>query len=51
MARTIAQVEAAWTTHSNIARLQYALAAEKDEGRRKWLAELLADQRALVVED
>ena len=49
MGMTIAQVETEWRTHGKIARLQYALASEKDAGRRKWLRELLHEQQGLVT--
>ena len=45
MEKTIAQTHSEWITHGNIARLQYALEAEKDAGKRKWLGELLQEQR------
>jgi hypothetical protein len=48
MGKTIQQVEAEWVTHGNIARLKYALAAEKNPGRRTWLEGLLTEQRALM---
>jgi hypothetical protein len=46
--KTVAQVEAEWVANGNIARLEYALAAETDPGRRTWLEVLLTEQRALV---
>ena len=48
MGKTVAQVEAEWVTQGNIARLKYALAAETDPGRRKWLEGLLDEQRGLI---
>jgi hypothetical protein len=48
MGDTVAQMQAEWAAHGNIARLEFALAAETNPGRRKWLEELLAEQRALV---
>jgi hypothetical protein len=47
MEKTIAQTDAEWITHGNIARLQYLLGAEKDEGRRKCLEGLLKEQLEL----
>ena len=46
MGKTIAQVEAEWITHGNVARLEYSLKSETNEGRRKWLEGLLQEQRA-----
>ncbi len=49
MEKTVAQMQAEWVTHGNIARLQYVLKSETDEGRRKWLGGLLQEQLALVT--
>ena len=49
MEKTVAQMQSEWVTHGNIARLQYALDAEKDGGRRKWLGGLLQEQLDLVT--
>ena len=51
MEKTIAQTHAEWITHGNIARLQYALDAEKDAGRRTWLEGLLQEQRDIAATD
>ena len=51
MEKTIAQTHAEWITHGNISRLQYALDAEKEPGRRKWLGDLLQEQRDIAASD
>jgi hypothetical protein len=49
MAKTIAQMDAEWIAHGNIARLQQSLKAEQDEGRRKHLVGLLKEQLELLA--
>jgi hypothetical protein len=48
MGAAIEQVQAKWTTHGNIARLESALERETNEGRRSWLEGLLKEQRELA---
>jgi hypothetical protein len=50
MEKTTVQVESEWRTHGNIARLEWALEHEMNEGRRTWLQGLLKEQRELVTE-
>ncbi len=47
--KTVAQLQAEWVTHGNIARLQSKLNSEADVGKRKCLEELLVEQRKLVA--
>lgn len=49
--KTSAQVEADWVTHGNIARINAQLDREPNEGKRRGLEELLAEQRKLIVSD
>ena len=49
MGKTIAQVEAEWITHGNIARLERTLERETNAGRRIWLEGLLKEQRTLAI--
>jgi hypothetical protein len=49
--KTSAQVEADWVTHGNIARIKAQLDREPNEGKRRGLEELLAEQRKLIVSD
>lgn len=47
--KTAAQLQAEWVTHGNIARVQAQLDREPNQGKRKALEELLAEQRKLVA--
>ncbi len=47
--KTVAQLQAEWVTHGNIARLQSRINSEADEGKRRGLEELLVEQRKLIA--
>ena len=49
MAKTIAQVQAEWTTHGNVSRIQCALELEMNDARRAGLEALLKEQLAIVA--
>ena len=51
MQKTMAQLQADWVSHGNIARLQAKLASEQDEAVRKSLEELLARERAAIAQN
>jgi hypothetical protein len=51
MEKTDVQLRAESITRDNIASLQARLDAEPNEGKRKWLGILLAEQRALITPD
>ena len=46
--KTIAQLQADWALHGNIAKLQAQLDREPDAGKRKSLEESLLAQRRLI---
>lgn len=49
MGRTVAQMDAEWIAHGNIARLKYTLEHEANEARRTWLEGLLKEQRTTLA--
>ncbi len=49
--KTVAQIQADWVTHGNIARVQAQLDREPNAGKRKALEALLTEQRKLIVPD
>jgi hypothetical protein len=47
--KTIAELQADWVAHGNIAKLQAQLDREPDAGKRKTLEESLVAQRKLIA--
>ncbi len=50
MTKTVAQIQAEWFTHGNIAKIQATLDAETNESKRAGLEKLLAEQKALLLQ-